>query len=79
MKTTNYESLHSLSKNENYNSPLYINLKKENEELIKENEILGVLINNMKNENEKLKRNIKYKIKKQKKIAYKFIIVLKIF
>ena len=67
MKTTNYESLHSLSKNENYNSPLYINMKKENEELKKENEILGVLINNMKNENEKLKRNIKYKIKKQKK------------
>ena len=78
-KTTNYQSLQYLSKNENYNSPLYINLKKENEELIKENEILGVLINNMKNENEKLKRNIKYKIKKQKKIAYKFIIVLKIF
>ena len=52
MKTTNYESLHSLSKNENYIFPLYINLKKENEELKKENEILGVLINNMKNENE---------------------------
>ena len=51
MKTTNYESLHSLSKNENYNSPLYINMKKENEELIKENEILGVLINNMKMKN----------------------------
>ena len=31
-KTTNYQSLHSLSKNENYNSPLYINLKKENQQ-----------------------------------------------
>jgi hypothetical protein len=39
-KTTNYESLRSLSKNENYNSPLYIHLKKKNEELEKKNEEL---------------------------------------
>ena len=53
-KTTNYQSLHSLSKNENYNSPLYINLKKENEELKKEKEELIKEKEELIKENEKL-------------------------
>ena len=74
-KTINYQSLHSLSKNENYNSPLYINLKKENEELIKENEELNKEIEEgkkeieeMKKENEELKKEKEELIKEKEEL-----------
>ena len=70
-KTTNYQSLYSLSKNENYNSPLYINLKKENEELIKENEELNKEIEELIKENEKLIKKNEELIKENEELKNK--------